>query len=335
MRFGAAASVLLLSAGVVLGQARPDYHIGNSLTVDAELPGNVAGVDQILASRGAARPAPGWTIMSGSGLHRHFTFTDNSNNPVTPNPGGAFGLWNNAFANNAFANVTLQPWSSGTTAFQERDAFIGLVNALRANPANRTTQIWLYPGFPQTPAALPVPNSAPTFEEVWAAPLPNMTASTAWPRTRAGTLWMEQQVESAIPGVDVRVVPVGEVLSRLDAALRANPITRPHPSGTGTVTYDSVWDLYRDTIHLGPVPANPAQSEGIYALAVTLAATLYNIDPRLIEPTSRFTTARVDPAFATLAERIVWSTQPTVIPQPGGSVPFLLAAATLTRRRRR
>lgn len=321
----------------VIAQPRPDYHLGNSLTVDSELPGNVGGVDQILASQSAARPAPGWTIMSGSGLHRHFTFTDNTNAPVTPTAGGTFGRWNTAFASTAFANVTLQPWSQGTTAFQERDAFVGLVTALRANPANASTRVWLYPGFPQTPTALPVANTAATFEQVWSAPLPTMTASTAWPRTRAGALWMKQQVEAAVPGVEVNIVPVGEVLSRLDGALRATPITRPDPKNPGqNVVYDSVWDLYRDTIHVGPDQVNPSRGEGNYVLALTMAAALYNVDPRRVPPTARFTAARIDPAFATLAENIVWGVRPQVVPEPGGGAVVLGAGAlSLVRRQRR
>ncbi len=296
-------SKLLLLLGVVAAAGPtaaaeppllPDYHVGNSLTIDAEVRSGEGGLDGILRSAGVERPAPGWQIASGTPLHRHRTFTANDGGTLEPRVDDTYGRWDAAFAGHAFHAVTLQPFSMGSTAVEELDAAVAMVRAVRANPRNADTRLFLYPAWPATPGgAFPV-EAPTTFRAEWEAPLPaGFPTEEAWPRTAAGTAWIVAGVEAAT-GERLHVVPIGEVLVALDARLRERSIAG----------FRSAWDLYRDALHMGPRPGSDPDLSGVYVATLTMAASLYDIDPGRTTLPRRFEN-RVDPALAALAQEVV------------------------------
>jgi hypothetical protein len=268
-----------------LSKLCPDFHIGNSLTVDAQVRPQEPGVDSILATLGVDRPCPGWQLASGTGLYRHFTFTSNTGTPLVPSTNAAYGCWDRAFAEVRFHAVTLQPWSDGSTCSRERAGLVGLIRALRASPLNQKTKIFFYTAIPNTPERQYPVTSATTFAQVWNSPLPSDTDKSAWQPSKAGVDWLIEQARQGT-GETLRRVPLGDVLAALDAKLRAQSVAG----------FKTGWDLYRDRTHLN--------ASGSYVAALTMAAALYDKDPRATGLGKRF--KNIDPAFAAIVKEVVY-----------------------------
>ncbi len=236
---------------------------------------------------GIDRPCPGWQFASGTGLYRHFTFTSNTGSPLVPSTNFAYGCWNRAFANSRIHAVTLQPWSDGSTCSQERDGLVGLIRALRASPLNQKAMIFLYTAIPGTPERQYPVTSATTVEHVRNLTLTADMDKSTWQPSKAGVDWLIEQARQRT-GETLRRVPLGDVLAALDAKLRAQPVAG----------FKTGWDLYRDRTHLN--------ASGSYVAALTMAASLYNKDPRTTGLGKRF--EKIDSAFAAVVKEVVCQT---------------------------
>lgn len=262
----------------------PDFHIGNSITVDAQVRPQEPGVDGILASVGIHRPSPGWQLASGTGLFRHFTFTSNQGAPFNPSTNAVYGRWDHAFAKHRFHAVTLQPWVHGATGMQELEGLVGLITALRASPLNQETPIYLYTAIPGTPdREFPV-TSATTLAEAWNAPLSAAMDTSPWERSKAGVDWIAEAARQRT-GETLGRIPLGDVLAALDVRLREQPIGG----------FRQGWDLYRDHTHLN--------FNGSYVASLTMATALYDIDPLKTGLGGRY--KNIDPAFAEIVKEVV------------------------------
>lgn len=276
-----ACTATLLAEPILL----PDFHIGNSITVDAQVRPQEPGVDGILATVGIHRPSPGWQLASGTGLFRHFTFTSNQGTAFVPSTHSTYGRWDNAFAKYRFHAVTLQPWVHGAVGTQELEGLVGLITALRASPLNKQTPIYLYSAIPGTPnREFPV-TSVTTLAEVWHAPLSAAMETSAWERSKAGIDWIAEAAYKRT-GETLKRVPLGDVLAALDVRLRERPITG----------FRQGWDLYRDHTHLN--------LNGSYVASLTMATALYDIDPRKTGLGERY--KNLDPAFADIVKEVVY-----------------------------
>lgn len=81
-----------------------------------------------------------------------------------------------------------------------------------------------------------------------------------------------------------RLVPVGDVMAELDGRLAAGAVPG----------WSTVWQLYKDGIHLGPT--------GSYLCGATFAAALLGLDPQGL-PTAGY--GAVDPALAPLIQQAI------------------------------
>ncbi len=277
----AAIAVLLYGgSNSATAQSLTSYHVGNSLTWDARVGDGLPP----LAADAGLQLTTGYHIRCGNSLDY---ITANPNDTcVTPN---SFGSYTDAFANHTWDAITLQPFSASTPR-QEYLAFKTLVQQARQNPANLNTHFYLYASWPQRP--LP----GRSFYGEWYNP-DAVDPDADLIRNANGFNWIFDQLKADpdLQGVQLSVIPVGDVLAELDFRIRAGLV----PSFT------IANPLYRDELHLN----NLAR----FAAANTVLATLFDQDPTGTPTNSDFDTSPFQPApieitpdLATAVQEAVW-----------------------------
>jgi len=269
-----------MGVGRAQAQSLNTYHIGNSLTWDARI--------------GDGLP----TLAGDAGLQLNTGFHINCNqslstiaaNPdevcVSPN---SFGTYTQAFADNAWDAITLQPFS-GSTPQQEYLAFKSLVQQARLNPDNLDTRFYLYASWPGTPHA------GATFYSEWYDPAP-VDPNTDLVRNANGFNWIFERLKADpdLQGVDLSIIPVGDVLAEIDFRMRSDLIPG----------FTDGRQLYRDAVHMNNL--------GQFIAANTVIATMFGQDTTGTPTNSGFEAGpfqgipiEITPDLATAVQKAVW-----------------------------
>ena len=266
------------------------YTVGNSVT-DAL---NFDAFPKLLSSAGYA-PTIARQMIPGAPLEWLWGH---------PNDGfknDAFGYPTNAFVKYQWDAISLQPFDRHLdTDTKNINDYISL--ALR-NPANKSTRFYIYARWPRmTIKGVGVQYDKNNYGK------PNADASkitdysrlddwqTTWAKKYTGgwdnsnetadyfetlTKTMRQQR----PGVQIDMIPVGHVMSALNAKMQAGQVPG----------FKTIWDLYNDGIHMGPV--------GSYVVGCTFYATLTRSSPIGL-PSASY--GQIDPRVAKIVQQTVF-----------------------------
>ncbi len=233
MKFLLAGFLIFAVANWCFAAEKAVYFVGNSLTWDAN-PEN-------FKTAAATQDHPlkiGYHIQCGSPLQR---IVETPSTCVTPP--AEFGDATTALSNHVWDVVSLQPFYD--TLSGGKDAAQTLINRTRSNSGNSTTRILIYAAYPSAsyPVGAPTKFDSPgdatiDFRNVWDAPYSD---SNRFNRSFYTQLIQSLRNDPANAGVQIDMVPLGDVLYELDARLAANSVAG----------INSVQQLYRDSAHMG------------------------------------------------------------------------------------
>ena len=286
-------SVLWLAPARGVAETLNSYHIGNSLTWDARIS---LGLPQLASDAGFTLDT-GWHIRCGNTLDYIVSNPDS----VCVECNG-YGLYMEAVTDNTWDAVTLQPYS-GSTPRQEYQAAKTLIQLARQNPQNLDTRFYLYANWDSKPPF------GTTFYNRWFDPTPTDPDSSLI-RNANGFGWIfdELKADPDLQGVELHMIPVGDVLAEIDQRMALGYI----PGFRGAD------ELYRDNLHLNNL--------GRFVAANTLLATLFEADPTGTPTNSSFDTSpgqtipiEITPALATAVQGAVWDVLTTYPPNGGHS----------------
>jgi hypothetical protein len=242
------------------------YAVGNSVT-DAL---NYTAFAELLRSRGFA-PTVARQMIPGAPLEWLW------NHPADGFKVDPFGYPREAFPKHRWDAVTLQPFDRHLDSdVKHAAAFIDLA---RKNLANADAAFWVYARWPRMSKGgkgvqfdrnnfgktAADPNKITDYKQLdrW-TDLWGRKYTGGWDGSNESRDYFEtltRKLRTDRPGMRVGMVPVGHVLAKLDGLM-----------ATGKVPgFTSVWDLYTDGIHFGPV--------GSYVVGVTFFAALTGGDP--------------------------------------------------------
>lgn len=257
--------VILLFAGLAsIAHAESLYEIGNSLTWDSR-----PAATSVTADAWGRPLTVGHHIRTASSLSDILV--------GEPTFFGEFGPFNEALLDYSWDHVMLQIHkTNGNTLGHDIEAIGEFINLTRSNPANAETKFYVYGSWP------------------WHAQFVNwdyvMADDLSTPSINA-ELYYHHVVERASDLIDERVnlVPVGEVLERLDDEAKAGRV----PGIT------SVVNMYDDHTHMNVM--------GQYLASTTVLATILGEDPRgKPVPEEYWDHPLLTPARVAKFQQIVW-----------------------------
>jgi len=212
------------------------YHIGNSLTRDAQ-PGTIESELNLLAS--------GQHIACGQSLT---SIVDNPDYTcVTPDE--PYGKWENALGNYDWDAITIQVYtgSTGTTDLASAVSIIDKATLDGESNMNRNlnTTYWMY-------LPWPAKDESKILSDL-IINTPFIDSSESMTISLGYIYWLQNQLQLEYPSLDIRVIPTGAVMAQLDKELRSSPISGVSIApevGDSITTLSSGWNLYRDSDHL-------------------------------------------------------------------------------------
>lgn len=225
------------------------YSIGNSLTADSR---PTIGLVGLAAARGM-------TIDVGTHIQCGASLVSIVGDPETTCATLPHGHWPVALAAGGYDAVLLQPYPQpDVSALRELEAWRTLATVARTGSAD--CALWVYAAWPRLPAG---------FSEAWEADWtdPNLEMAT----NRGFFVWALSELQRDFPNVGI--VPVGDVIERLDNRLKTSPVAE----------LNSGLDFYRDIHHLSNL--------GRYVASVTVYAHVFNADPRGLPVPDGFSSA--------------------------------------------
>ena len=268
----------LVSLGIVLLAARAhastSYHIGNSLTWDM-LPWGLSA----MASEAGKSHQTGYHITSGQDL------TYIWNNPTDTTYTNAFGEHVNALPSNHWDFVTIQPfYKTGSTLGSDLTMITRFIDATLAGPSVDPT-FFIYAAWPGLPIHYPT---------TWNQSVANDADQQTLHNRDYFTHLYDNVTTHYSDSVDVFVIPIGEVIFRLDQEFKEGKAPG----------YWNARDLYRDFRHL-------TNDVGRFIAATTVYATMFREDPTgLDRPAGFYPYPSGDSAltdeFRTYLQRTVW-----------------------------
>jgi hypothetical protein len=250
------------------------YAIGNSLTNDM-YPSQVPA----LASQKGRQLTVGYHVRGGLSLDY---IVANPQDP-TITQGGSF---DQALVSGTWNSVSIQPYfGTNSTLASDLSAIQQFVTLTRSGPS-RDAVIYLYAAWPSQY------ETQGDYSGFWRKPVVDSPA-TKTVATRAYFDALLARLVAAHGGsVTFRVIPVGDVLARLDVEARAGRLPGVR----------SLADLYRDDVHMGEV--------GRFVAATTVFATLFRESPAGISVPASYQfgdgAARLSPALTSTLESLVW-----------------------------
>lgn len=270
----AAVVTLLLCASVTWAEETVThvYRIGNSLTWDSQ----PAAIGKLASLRGHNH-VQAWHINCGKPLQRIWDFPDE----VCVKPVEKFGTFHPALTKHAWDAVTFQPHpGSGATLSSDAARILDFIQLAQRNPANAKTRFYIYAAWPGQRAGV--------YREVWTQETADAD-ETRCLQTRAYFAHLLQRVRSKTKA-DVRIIPVGEVLYRLDEKLRDGAVP-----GIQTAA-----DLYRDPVHL--------TQAGRYVAGATVFSVIHGENPAgMTKPEGTYGGPdEVSPALYKAAHAAIW-----------------------------
>ncbi|MEQ8211987.1 MAG: hypothetical protein RH917_19470 [Lacipirellulaceae bacterium] len=240
-----ACSLLLYTVAIVsVSAATSSYHIGNSLTWDSQ----PKALESFAAARGKEHEA-GYHIRTSSSLAMIEEHHDAISRRVTNS--AEHGRYREALPSHKWDAVTIQPFASGGSTFaDDLDVIHSMIDLTQSNPANDQTQFYIYGGW----------RNRNGYRSIWERE--SSTVETT--RTVQSRDYYEDVVRRVREETDAEVylIPVGEVISRLDYEIEAGAIPG----------FDSFRDLYRDNIHM-------SYSVGRFLASLTTFAVTQNESP--------------------------------------------------------
>ena len=307
-----AALLLVLGSGAYAEPLLRGYHVGNSLTWDSQ----VAWLSTSYNLNGKTASV-GYHVNSSQSAYS-----------ISLNPGGVppgsvittttYKAWNDALPNNVWDYVAIQsynqwnipPDNHAVTGLEELTGFTTMINAAKSNPANAGAKFYIYEAWPQS-------NATP-YQAQWSAAYTNLSQAMQFRKQYFKLLYDTLKADTP----NTYIIPVGEVLANLDAELTSAPV--------GAI--DSVYDLYRDTYHMG--------DNGRYVAHVTVLATVLGQDPATMTLPSFISSLATPPEFKALANKVIWDTvrsmpETGVVPEPGTLALVGLGVAGVLARRLR
>jgi hypothetical protein len=231
-----------LASGYAAAESLQTYHIGNSLTQDANPHNAVAAI----AAEAGHTLTAGTHIRCANPLH--LIVQEPAEICITDGP---FGTWDSALPNHRFDAITFQPHPTGAATLQlDVQSISTLVDAALQNPANSDTQVYIYSTFPEQPLA------GETLAGLWQTDTSGDDGGT---RTRDHMLEVLAGVRAGdtAPEQNALLIPVGDVLAALDVKARNGEL----------FGITSGADFYRDPIHLNNI--------GRYAASVTFYSVMF------------------------------------------------------------
>lgn len=279
-------TLLLVLAALVLAGEERVYFIGNSVTDTV----NYGGFKAMAAARGVP-VAWGRHMIPGAPLewlwsHQGEGFSEQP-----------FGTSRPAVSGFAWDHITIQPFDRHLP--QDRTVIAEIVALQSAkNPACR---FWIYQRWPRMQGldgkdlqfdkdAYDPAQGRLTIDltqiRPWAG-LYGRTYTGGWDgsnESRDYSAKLLAAMRAAEPTAAFRLVPVGDVMAELDARLQAGQ----------TAGWSTVWQLYKDGIHLGPT--------GSYLCGATFASALLGLAPKDL-PTAAY--GAVDAQLAPLIQECI------------------------------
>ena len=290
----------LVSAAVAPAAEFRSYHIGNSLTGQLINAGKLSSFSTVSGQQHTT----GYHIRSSAPL-----------NYMWANPGDNSGVdpatLNHALPEQQWNAVTLQPYvtsfaSIASTLGTDTQVINDAMALTRTNPLNSGTRFFIYAAWPAADLG--------TYETAWSRPA-TADNSQLTMLARAYFDKLYQAVSAQHP--DVRMIPAGETLFRVDQRIRSGEI----PGLT------SISQLYGDTYHLNDL--------GCHVIAAAAYATMFSASP-VGQPYSSATSPASPETIRALQETawgVVTSHSYTGVPEPT-SVAGILGGSMLLLRRR-
>lgn len=204
------------------------YHIGNSLTWDAQ----VANFPNLSAEIGLDHEI-GHHIRCSKSLP--YIYANPTETCVTPT---SFGTWSEALPDYAWDVVTLQIHPSDDSNFaSDTDAALSLIDLARSNPNNANTRFILYGAWPQTHG---------DYSAQYNTDIAPIGPTTETSHTDAYQTALYEAVRQARPDAQVELIQTGKMLQLIDEEIKSEVA-----NGSDWFGFTDVDQLYRDTIHLG------------------------------------------------------------------------------------
>jgi hypothetical protein len=274
---------LCVSPTLAASQALNVYHLGNSLT------------DQMrYRSLRDTASALGDTYVYGRHMRTGTTLDGLWTNPVSGFTERPYGTYPNAFANYKWDAVTFQPFDRMMYGFDNSDLpqIRQFIDLARTNPANEDTQFYIYQRWPRRDSPVNGVYPAFNYQSMFDRPYTHLNWGNSYAtrntnETRDYFDRLLGMVRSSYTDMKnpVMLVPVGDVLYRLDQKLRAGAV--PGMSDVSAI--------YLDTGHL--------TEAGSLVVGTTFYSTLFAADPRGA-PGSAY--GITDPTFVRVAQETVW-----------------------------
>lgn len=272
----------LILALPLRGMALDAYFIGNSLTWDMQ-PDALAA----LAQQSGGELHVGYHIRAGQPL----VYTAGHPDDITFANG--YGGYDKALPNHAWDIVTLQPYiGAGSTLGTDLAAIDQFIELTRSGPSTQT-RFYIYAGWPNAQSWTWPTLDTDAYQAAWSAPAAN---NPAQPTTLSAQYFNDlyDDAVAAHPEQSIYLIPVGQVFARLDQEIRAGQLDG----------FSSVYDLYRDPVHL-------SYDIGRFIAAMTTYATLFGQSPVGLELPPGFFTVDETPggALSPLVENIALRNQ--------------------------
>lgn len=198
-----------------------------------------------------------------------------------------------ALSTRSWSVLSLQPFDRQLEGMDDSDAVMGanfIRKALKGTPAN-DLRVLVYSRWPRRDSETATTFYGRTFAEQWERPYTNPSYDggneTRDYFERVLEAWREQ-----FPGLRINLVPVGDVLFRLDEKIAAGKVPE----------LKDITDLYSDAIHFDR--HDPPGNVVSYLVALTFYATIFGKSPVGDETYARW--GIQNPALAKTLQETVW-----------------------------
>lgn len=218
------------------------YHIGNSLTWDMQ----PLGLSAMAALAGRDHQT-GYHIRSGM----HLDYIWNNPNDVTIT--NSFGNFVTALSSYDWDYVTIQPHHrTGSTLGLDQAAITNFIDLTLAGPSQAPV-FYIYSAWPRL---------SDDYQAFWNQPIPNDPDQITTHAREYFTALHNNLISNYSNTIQIFVIPVGEVLFRLDQEFRQGNFPG----------FNDASDLYRDSAHL-------TMDIGRFIAATTTYATIFRENP--------------------------------------------------------
>ncbi|QYY35562.1 hypothetical protein [Ruficoccus sp. ZRK36] len=231
----------------------------------------------------------GWSLEAGWHIacSRSLTYMLEDPEYTCVTPPEPYGAWPNALANYDWDAITFQSYPYGeATAQTEMEAVSVMIDMATADDRNQDCVFYLYVPWPSV-------SSVASWQSEWARPYTDPTAQII--KSEAYYEYLFAMMCEAYPELDIRMIPVGQVLAQLDQKLNEIPIPVLEDGEMAT----SVYDLYRDIYHMA--------GQGRYIAHRTVVSTLLGVEPSSFTIDSEVARVPLDQAYQALAQEVMWS----------------------------